>query len=66
MESVCDLQVYNSFLEIGRKIMPTVDIRSDAGWAHMMNDDREAFIRDYNRIVELMPQLFFVQDIQNQ
>lgn len=61
MESVWDLQVYNSFLEIGREITPTLDIRSDAGWAQLINDDEEAFIRDYNRIVELMPTLFFVQ-----
>ena len=61
MESVLDLQVYNPFLELGKEIMPTVDIRSDAGWVQLINDDSEAFVRDYNRIVELMPILFFVQ-----
>lgn len=61
MESVVDLQVYNPFLQLGSEIFPTVDIRSDAGWAQLMNDDEEAFVRDYDRIVELMPTLFFVQ-----
>jgi hypothetical protein len=61
MASVWDLQVYNQFLELGREITPTLDIRSDAGWAQLINDDEEAFVRDYNRIVELMPTLFFVR-----
>ena len=61
MESVWDLQVYNPFLDLGREITPTLDIRSDAGWAQLINDDEEAFVRDYNRIVELMPTLFYVQ-----
>lgn len=60
MESVFDLQVYNSFLELGTDITATVDIRSDAGWVQLINDDAEAFVRDYDRIVELMPTLFFV------
>ena len=61
MESVWDLQVYNPFLQLGNEISPTVDIRSDAGWAQLMNEDEESFVRDYQRIVELMPTLFFVQ-----
>jgi ATP-grasp domain len=61
MESVWDLQVYNPFLEIGNVISPTVDIKSDAGWAQLINQDAEAFLRDYNRIVDLMPTLFYVQ-----
>jgi hypothetical protein len=62
MESVLDLQVYNSFLEPGRDITATIDIRSDAGWVQLINDDPEAFVRDYDRIVELMPTLFLVEE----
>jgi hypothetical protein len=62
MESVLDLEVYGSFLELGNEIAPTLDIRSDAGWVQLVNDDPEAFRRDYDRIVELMPTLFEVED----
>jgi hypothetical protein len=62
MESVLDLEVYGSFLELGNEITPTLDIRSDAGWVQLVNDDPEAFQRDYARIVELMPTLFEVED----
>jgi hypothetical protein len=62
MESVLDLEVYASFLELGNEIAPTIDINSDAGWVQMLNPDQEAFQRDYERIVELMPTLFRVDD----
>ena len=58
MSSVLDLEVYPSFLEAGEEISPTIDIRTDAGWVQLINDDEEAFRRDYDRIVELMPTLF--------
>lgn len=60
MESVFAMEIYPSFLEVGSPIIPTIDIRTDAGWVQIINDDREAFQRDYERIVELMPQLFIV------
>jgi hypothetical protein len=43
---------------------PTIDIRTDAGWVQIVNDDKEAFQRDYERIVELMPELFIVAEIE--
>lgn len=60
MESVFAMEIYPSFLEIGSPIIPTIDIRTDAGWVQIINDDKEAFQRDYARIVKLMPQLFIV------
>jgi predicted ATP-grasp superfamily ATP-dependent carboligase len=62
LESVLELKVYPSFLEMGNHISPTVDIRSDAGWVQLINDDEEAFQRDYNRILELMPTLFVTDE----
>ena len=62
MESVLDMHVYPHFLEEGAEIAPTVDIRTDSGWVQLINDDQEAFQRDYNRIVELMPTLFVVEE----
>lgn len=58
MESTLELEVYPEFLDIGNEISKTVDIRSDAGWCQIINDNPEALRRDYNRIVELMPHLF--------
>mmetsp|Transcript_4468 Transcript_4468/g.6776 ORF Transcript_4468/g.6776 Transcript_4468/m.6776 type:complete len:131 (+) Transcript_4468:441-833(+) len=60
MESVMGMEVYEKFLDVGNNIEKTVDIRSDSGWVHLANDDAEQFQRDYNRIVELMPQMFSV------
>ena len=62
MNSVLDLEVYGSFLEIGTVITPTIDIRSDAGWVQLVNPDPDALERDYVRIVELMPTLFQVEE----
>jgi hypothetical protein len=61
LESVLDLEVYGSFLEMGNDITPTTDIRSDAGWVQLLNPDEEAFQRDFDRIIELMPTLFQVE-----
>ena len=61
MESVLELEVYEEFLASGSYIRPTTDIRTDCGWAQLVNDDAEVFVRDYNRIVDLMPQLFEVE-----
>ena len=58
LDSVLDMEVYPAFLEIGGMISPTVDIRSDAGWVQLVNDDAEVFHEDYQRILELMPTLF--------
>ena len=61
MESVFAMEVYPSFLEIGVHLKKTVDIMTDAGWVQLLNDDKEAFQRDYQRIVDLMPTLFEVE-----
>ncbi len=61
MPSVMDLHVYPQFTEVGNPIVKTVDIRSDTGWAHIMNDDEDEFRRDYTRIVELMKDMFEVE-----
>jgi ATP-grasp domain len=62
MESVLNMEVYESFLELGQMITPTIDIRSDAGWVQLVNDDDDAFRRDYNRIIELMHIIFGVDE----
>lgn len=62
MESVFAMEIYPSFLEVGSPILPTIDIRTDAGWVQIINDDKQVFQRDYERIVELMPTLFVVDE----
>jgi len=61
LPSVMDMHVYPQFMEVGNPIEKTVDIRSDTGWAHLMSDDEEEFRRDYNRLVELMKDMFEVE-----
>ena len=61
LPSVMDMHVYPQFLEVGNEIRKTVDIRSDTGWAHLMNDDEDEFQRDYERLVELMEKMFEVE-----
>ena len=62
LASVMDMHVYPQFLDAGAPIQKTVDIRSDSGWAHLMNDNEEVFDRDYARLVELMKEMFEVED----
>jgi len=61
LPSVMDLHVYPQFMEVGNHISKTIDIRSDTGWAHIMNDDESEFRGDYSRIVELMKDMFEVE-----
>ena len=54
-ESVVAMEVYP---EIGQPVEKTIDIRSDAGWIHLIHPSQPTFLEDYNRIIELMPHLF--------
>jgi len=62
LPSVMDMHVYPQFMEVGNPIGKTVDIRTDTGWAHLMNDDEEEFRSDYARMVELMKDMFEVEE----
>jgi len=59
LPSVYAMEIYDHF-EVGGHIEKTIDIRSDSGWVHIINDDEEQFQHDYDRIVELMPLMFEV------
>ena len=61
LSSVMDLYVYPQFMDVGSPIQKTVDIRSDTGWAHLMNNDEEEYQRDYTKLVELMKDMFEVE-----
>ena len=62
MESVVDLEVYGYFLQPGNPIRKTVDIRTDCGWVQMVHPDSQIFQRDFNRIIELMPTIFDMEE----
>eukprot|EP00984_Skeletonema_dohrnii_P008193 scaffold3007_cov144-Skeletonema_dohrnii-CCMP3373.AAC.11 len=62
LPSVMDMHVYPHFLDEGNEIEKTVDIRSDTGWAHVMNDDEEEFQRDVARLIELQKEMFDVEE----
>lgn len=61
LPSVMDCEVYEAFCTPGSWIQPTVDIRSDAGWAQLVNPDPEQLERDYEQIVGWMPSMFQTQ-----
>mmetsp|Transcript_19588 Transcript_19588/g.29053 ORF Transcript_19588/g.29053 Transcript_19588/m.29053 type:complete len:546 (+) Transcript_19588:160-1797(+) len=61
LDSTLDMEIYDSFLTVGNQIEPTVDIKTDAGWVQLIHDDAETFVKDYQRILELMPLLFSVR-----
>ena len=56
------MEVYNIFLEVGTQIHPTIDIKTDAGWIQLVNPDAEIFDADFQRIIELMPTLFEIEE----
>lgn len=58
LPSVMDVHIYPQFMEVGNPIQKTIDIRTDTGWAHLLNNDDEEFRRDYARLVELMEFMF--------
>jgi hypothetical protein len=60
LPSVLAMEIYDHF-SMGNIIEKTTDIWSDSGWIHLMNDDEEQFIMDYNHIVELMPTMLIVE-----
>lgn len=62
MKGVVAMEVYPQCSAVGGTIRKTIDIRTDAGWCHLMGDDGDDFKRQYDRIVELMPRLFDVEE----
>jgi glutathione synthase/RimK-type ligase-like ATP-grasp enzyme len=61
LKSFLDGQIYEYFLTPGEEIKPTVDIRSDAGWVQLINQDEKELDKDYKKIVEWMPSMFEVE-----
>ena len=45
---------------------PTTDIRSDAGWVQLINEDADSLQRDYEQIVKWMPTMFQVTEPGNE
>jgi biotin carboxylase len=62
LPSVMNWQIYEHFGERGRAIEPTIDIRTDAGWVQLANEDPVALQRDYQQILAWMPTMFLVEE----
>jgi hypothetical protein len=62
LPSVMNWQVYDHFSTQGELIEPTVDIRTDAGWVQMVNEDPGGLQRDYEQVVAWMPTMFELAD----
>ena len=58
LSSVLDLEIYEEFQTPGTLIEPTTDIRSDAGWVQLINNDPLILDKDYEQIVNWMPTMF--------
>lgn len=58
LPSVLEYEVYGPFRTKGETITPTIDIRTDAGWAQLINPDREELERDYSLIEKWMETMF--------
>jgi biotin carboxylase len=62
LPSVMNWQVYEHFATQGEAIEPTIDIRTDAGWVQLANEDPQEMQRDFEQIVAWMPTMFQVTD----
>jgi len=60
LESVRNYKIYDEF-EVGCEVSETIDIRTDAGWVHLMHDDYDQFWSDYKKIMNLMEEMFVVE-----
>lgn len=61
MESFVGIDVYADPERGGTgQVKKTIDIRSDAGWVHLVHQDLDVLDRDYRRVVELMPTMLKV------
>jgi hypothetical protein len=59
LPSFATMEVFPKFFPPSH-VTPTVDIRSDAGWIHLIHDDPTQLQSDYETIVNLMPTMFKV------
>jgi biotin carboxylase len=62
LPSVMNWQVYEHFATQGQVIEPTIDIRTDAGWVQLANEDPQEMQRDYEQILAWMPTMFQVKE----
>jgi D-alanine-D-alanine ligase-like ATP-grasp enzyme len=60
LPSVLEFEVYEEFQTPSTWLEPTIDIRTDAGWVQLINEDPEALQHDYEQIVAWMPDMFLV------
>lgn len=60
LESAREVEVYAAF-DVGETVAPTVDIRTDAGYALLVHEDPEVVERDYQAITALQPEIVQVE-----
>ena len=61
LESTQILQLYPGFSP-GNYVEKTIDIRTDSGFVHLINSEESEFTRDYERILQIMPDMFTVEE----
>jgi hypothetical protein len=60
LDSFVAMEMFPGF-EIGNTVQRTKDIRSDCGWVHLINEDYESLMRDYESIRKRMPTMFEIR-----
>jgi len=55
------LVLFEPAAEVGERIEQTIDLRTCAGYAHLLHGDEEVIQADYARIQALQPELFLVE-----
>jgi len=60
LESVVAIELFPGF-GIGDIVTKTKDIRSDCGWVHLINNDKDCIERDYQQICKCMKTMFQVE-----
>ena len=63
LESFVTMEIYPKFLP-SSLVEKTKDIRSDAGWIHLINSDKDQLQQDYDTITSLMPTMFITSELE--
>eukprot|EP00590_Aulacoseira_subarctica_P008842 CAMPEP_0172429480 /NCGR_PEP_ID=MMETSP1064-20121228/50573_1 /TAXON_ID=202472 /ORGANISM="Aulacoseira subarctica , Strain CCAP 1002/5" /LENGTH=472 /DNA_ID=CAMNT_0013174897 /DNA_START=118 /DNA_END=1536 /DNA_ORIENTATION=- len=63
LASFVTMEIYPKFLP-SSLVEKTIDIRSDAGWIHLINSDENQLQQDYDTITSLMPTMFITSELE--
>lgn len=66
MESFAGMDVYADPERGGTgEVKKTIDIRSDAGWVHLVHENLDVLDEDFKRVVQFMPTMYRVSSSED-